>query len=350
MQCKIIMSNYARENVVKLRKAVWLLGLCSIVGCSQQEIEPETHNRTNQKSTEKAYSISQGRADNIEQVLLECDVPGWRITAIGNVNDSNGKVWKTPAEVNFTDGPKAHDLFNECNDVTLDNAAALELDNVPITEIDEDGEVYTLYFFGDNYAEIYVNGQLIGVDPVPYWPFNTSAVRFKAKRPFVLGAKLVDWEENLNLGSELMRGVPFHNGDGGFVAVLKDNEGETVTITDEQWRVQFFYASPLLDPSCIVDTSNQRNSLACTSPEKANAEESYAVRWNLPDGWGQKEFNDSSWTSASLYTNADIGGSLNRPAYSNFADLFDDQETDAQFIWSSNLLLDNLVLARKTIE
>ena len=313
---------------------------------------PKTHENTD---SNHSYSITQGPAKQKGEPLIECpDVKGWRVTAVGTITDTSGKVWTTPADVAYTTGPKATDLYNECNDVTLDKAEELDLNSVPVIEVDADGEVFTTYFFGDNYAEIYVNGKLIGVDPVPYWPFNTAAVRYRVKRPFTLAAKLVDWEENLSLGSEVMHGVPFHNGDGGFTAITKDADGKVVDLTDDSWRTQIFYCSPLLDPSAIVEAGpNQsvvRNSLSCKSPEKANAEQGYAVRWTVPKDWATKDFNDAQWPQATIYTNEQIGSSLDRPAYSNFASLFDDPESDAQFIWSSNLLLDNLVLARKVVE
>ena len=72
--------------------------------------------------------------------------------------------------------------------VTLPSAKAIDLSAVPVKTIDADGETITAYFFGDNYAELYINGQLVAVDPVPYWPFNTSLVRFKVKRPFTIAA------------------------------------------------------------------------------------------------------------------------------------------------------------------
>ena len=336
-----------------LSRSIGFLGfflILSLTSCVDDGGETAQDTQISSNIDHQPMSISQGRASKIDPVLLECDVPGWRVTALGEINDANGKTWRTPADVNYSDGPKATDLFNECNDVTLPNAQALDLSSVPITKIDQDGEVFTVYFFGDNYSEIYVNGKLLGVDPVPYWPFNTAVVQFQAKRPFVFGAKLVDWEENLGLGSELMRGVPFHNGDGGFVAVIKDTAGEIVDITDDSWRVQFYYASPLLDPACIEQEGSVRSTLNCSSPEKVNAEQGYGARWAVPDHWAEPSFDDSDWVFATTYTNADIGGSLQRPAYSNFTGLFDDAERDAQFIWSSNLLLDNLVLARKTIE
>ena len=332
------------------RNFLGVLAVWASIGCANEVNNPNPQPKNVTVDGTNAFAITQGRAQILSPVLLECDVPGWRVTALGEIADGDGKIWRTPAEVNFSDGPKASDVFNECNDVTLPNAEALSLNDVPITEIDEHGEVITVYFFGDNYSEIFVNGKLVGVDPVPYWPFNTAVVRFRAERPFVLGAKLVDWEENLSLGSELMRGVPFHNGDGGFVAVVKDADGNTIDITDEQWRVKTYYMSPLLDPSCVEVNAGVRSSENCSSPEKQNAEDAYAVRWPVPDNWADQTFDDSAWAFASLYTNADIGGSLQRPAYSNFTGLFDEPQSDAQFIWSSNLLLDNLVLARKRIE
>lgn len=39
-----------------------------------------------------------------------------------------------------------------------------------------------------------------------------------------------------------------------------------------------------------------------------------------------------------------------KPSYTNFTEVFDAPGADARFIWSSNLVLDNLVLLRKTID
>ena len=55
---------------------------------------------------------------------------------------------------------------------------------MPIVEIDKDGEVVTGFIIADNYFQLYVNGKLVGVDAVPYTPFNSSIVRFRVKRPY----------------------------------------------------------------------------------------------------------------------------------------------------------------------
>ena len=275
----------------------------AFIGC---ELSGQVDEHVGEPKTDvprETYSITQGRAKQDGEPLIECpEVKGWRVTALGTIADKDGRAWTTPAEVAYKSGPMATDLFNECNEVMLENADALDLDSVPVVEVDADGEVFTTYFFGDNYAEIYVNGKLIGVDPVPYWPFNTSAVRFRVKRPFVLAAKLVDWEENLSLGSEVMHGVPFHNGDGGFTAVTKDSDGKVIDLTDDTWRTQIYYCSPLKDPAKIVEADPKsdvaRNSLDCDSPEKANAEKGYAVRWSVPKNWAAKDFDDSHWATS----------------------------------------------------
>ena len=158
---------------------------------------------------------------------------------------------------------------------------------------------------------------------------------------------MIDWSENLGLGSELMRGVPFHTGDGGFVGVFKDSGGNTITTTDENWRVKPYYIAPLLDASCV---KADRTSASCEVPPKNKAEEAFGAHWKIPENWGTADFDDADWQQATLFTNEEIGGSLNRPAYSNFTDLFDNPKNDASFIWSQNLLMDNVVLGRRVIE
>ena len=144
-----------------------------------------------------------------------------------------------------------------------------------------------------------------------------------------------------------MRGVPFHTGDGGFVAIFKDASGSVITSTDSNWRVQPYYIAPVLNPSCV---KADRTSKECTVPPKTDAENGYGLHWTLPKDWGVMDFDDTAWQEVTLYTNEDIGGSIQRPAYENFTGLFDDPAHDAEFIWSENLLQDNIVLARRIIQ
>ena len=75
----------------------------------------------------------------------------------------------------------------------------------------------------------------------------------------------------------------------------------------------------------------------------------FAAHWPIPDDWAAADFDDRDWPNAVTYTN-DFVGVENKPAYTNFTDLFDNPSADAKFIWSSSLVHDNLVLLRTTIE
>ena len=120
------------------------------------------------------------------------------------------------------------------------------MDAVPIVEIDPNGEVITGLILADNYFELYVNGQLVGVDAIPFTPFNSSVVRLRVKRPITYAVRLVEWEENLGLGSESSRENKYHPGDGGFVASFSDG-----TVTDTGWKAQTFYSTPIDSPSNV---------------------------------------------------------------------------------------------------
>ena len=178
--------------------------------------------------------LTQGRATTDIENLYEC-VDRYRKSGIGHFIDKSEKRWIVPAPVAFSKARKATDLYNQCTHVTPGSINDVNIDSVPIVEIDHDGELITGFIFADNYFELYVNGHLVGVDAVPFTLFNSSVVRFRVKRPITYAARLVDWEENLGLGSENNRGNKYHAGDGGFVASFSDG-----AITDASWKAQTF--------------------------------------------------------------------------------------------------------------
>jgi len=283
-------------------------------------------------------SISQGFATTLIETLLDC--AGGRMSPVGLSTASDGTEWTVPAVNQFQTGPYASDLFNECSGVTLATIDALSLEEIPIVEVDADGEVITGYLFADNYFELYVNGTLIAVDPVPFTPFNSCVVRFKAKRPITYAVKLVDWEENSGLGTEENRGNPYHAGDGGFVANFSDS-----THTNTDWKAQSFYISPLEDPSLVIEQPDGTHDSSNASATPNCENNCYALHYPVPSNWFSPEFDDSHWPDATTYTNETVGVD-NKPSYTNFSDVF--IGSGAVFIWSSNLVLDNEVLVRYT--
>ena len=294
-------------------------------------------------------SATQGVATTTTSNLFPA---GLRVAALGTITSTDSKTWTVPAEVNFTNSsfPFASDLYNSyVSGHTYASAATATsaLTGSDIVTVDATGTVYTAYIFGDNYFEMYVNGVPVGKDPVPYTDFNSCIVRFKAKKPFTIAVKCVDWEENLGIGTEVQGSTSYHIGDGGFVAIIKDASGSIVGITDNSWKAQTYYIAPISDLSCLTESNNARLSSSCSTSSGSSS--SYGIHWAIPSNWYDASYNDASWPSATTFTNTTVGIS-GKPSYTNFTDVFDNSANDALFIWSSNLLLDNLVLLRKTFQ
>ncbi len=293
-------------------------------------------------------SFTTGLAQTIKPGLKTCSGDRARISAVGTIRAEDGTEWFVPAMTHFESAEKATDLFNPCGGAQLHRHSDLELEKVPV--VDAGGkETLTAYIFADNYFELYVNGKLLAVDAVPFTPFNSSVIRFQVDRPFSVAVMAVDWEENLGLGSENNRGLPYHPGDGGFVAVIRDESGKTLGITNGAWRAQTFYTGPLQDRSCLKMKGQRRDSSTCSTDSVRDGRKFSAAHWPIPANWFATDFDDSAWPRASVFTN-DMVGVENKPAFMNFTDIFDDPKADADFIWSSNLILDNLVLLRTTVE
>lgn len=261
------------------------------------------------------------------------------VTPIGTIISSDNKTWIVPAENNFVSGTKLSDLHNTCNNITPSSLATADLSAVPTTVIDEQGEVITGYIFADNYFELYINGILIGVDAVPFTPFNSSVVKFKVAKPYTIAVKLVDWEENLGVGSEIQNATSlYHPGDGGFIAQFSDG-----TKTDASWKAQTFYIAPIQDLNTVKELSDGTHSTTTASTSPTCNATCYGIHYDMPSDWFSKNYNDAAWPNAYLYTAAQV---TNQAAYTNFAT---SAWSNASFIWSSNLILDNVVLVRKTV-
>lgn len=282
-------------------------------------------------------SVSKGLATTITANLFP-GCTGSRVSGVGTIVSTDNKTWIIPAQTNFKTGPYLPDLYNQCSGVMPAGISSVNLNTLPVTTIDPNGETITGFLFGDNYFELYINGVLVGVDPVPYTPFNSCVVKFKVSRPYTIAVKLVDWEENLGVGTELNGGNPYHPGDGGFIAAFSDG-----TVTDASWKAQTFYIAPVENLKHVTELSDSTRSTASATVTPTCSTGCYAIHYSIPSAWDSSSFNENIWPQATLYTPATVG--VNFPAYQNFIP----QWSNASFIWSSNLILDNLVLVRKTV-
>ncbi|MFK7926247.1 MAG: hypothetical protein AB8H47_30135 [Bacteroidia bacterium] len=298
---------------------------------------------------EGTASVTQGFASTTTTNLY---ASGQRVAGLGEITATDNTKWVMPAEVNYTnsDFPFAPDLHNPDGTKYSDAAAALAaFSDDDIIEIDASGEVITAYVFADNYFELYVNGTPVGKDAIPFTQFNSHIVKFKASSPYTIAIKLVDWEENLGLGSEANQGSDFHPGDGGLVAVFHDANGNTVATTGAEWKAQCFYSAPIKDLACPSESGSTRSTSACDMEGVSDGSSFYALHWALPSTWMNADFDDADWPSATTYTNNTVGVD-NKQSYTDFTDIFDASSDDAEFIWSTNLILDNEVIVRYTVQ
>lgn len=294
-------------------------------------------------------SVTQGSGTTTTANLFSV---GIRVAALGTITSTDGLVWTVPADINFTNSnfPTASDLYNSYvsgHSYSNTSNATAALSGSDIINVDASGDVFTAYIFGDNYFEMYVNGIAVGKDPVPYTDFNSCIVRFRAVRPFTVAVKCVDWEENLGLGTEAQGSSSNYIGDGGFITVIKDATGNIVDITNNSWKAQTYYIAPISDLACLTESGNARLSDNCTTA--GGASNSYGIHWEVPTNWFETSYDDTAWPAATTFSNSTVGVN-NKSSYTNFTDIFDNSANDASFIWSSNLLLDNLVLLRKTVQ
>jgi hypothetical protein len=283
-------------------------------------------------------SVTQGLGTTTTANLMP-NCPSNHTTPLGTITASDATVWTVPASNNFAIGPFASDLYNPCNGVTPTSLATSNLASVPTTIIDAGGDVITAYIFSDNYFEMYINGVLVGVDAIPFTPFNSAVIKFKVSRPYTIGVKLVDWEEHLGLGSEIQSSTSqYHAGDGGFIAQFSDG-----TVTNASWKAQTFYIAPIENLSSVVELPNGTRSTATATTMPSCNGNCYGIHYAIPSNWNSVSYSDSAWPSATLYTATAVTNDL---SYTRFATT---AWNNASFIWSSNLILDNLVLVRKTV-
>jgi hypothetical protein len=328
-------------GIVSLNAGVSLLlaGLV-LAGCQTAATGPQLDAAD---PTPPKRMITQGPATKIVvQNLTNCPNThpkmNLRVAAVGEITATDGTVITVPAVTALQKGlgPKSYDLYSECAKKTPKNASEVSAANVPVVEIDPDGEVITGYIVGDNYFEMYVNGRLVSV--------------VKVKRPYTIAILGVDWDEHLGLGMELFpsqgpKKNPWHPGDGGTILKLSDGTG-----TDSSWKAQSYYIGPLNSPDEVIERGHTHDTTKLgrvhpVAKKPPCQEKCYAVHYPIPANWQSPTFNDSLWPRAYEYTDTDIGVN-NLPAYTRYPELFE----GARWIWSLNLVFDNVVIMRKTVQ
>jgi hypothetical protein len=164
--------------------------------------------------------------------------------------------------------------------------------------------------YADNWFSLYVNGELVAVDPIAFLPHNVVTVDLLPDYPMTIAVLARD-NADPRTGMEY---ADTNIGDGGFI--LKFGDG---TVTSGSWKAKCFSRGPIGG-----DTKNPRVE---SEP--------------LPEGWEKPDFDDSRWDRAQEYSEREIDPK--QPYY-------DTDFAGATFIWTDDLLLDNTVIFRHRVE
>jgi len=166
-----------------------------------------------------------------------------------------------------------------------------------------------LNIYADNWFKLYINGELVAVDPIRFIPHNVVSVDVLPAYPMTIA---VIAEDN----ADPETGMEYANtsvGDGGFILKLGDG-----TVTNASWKALVVSHGPL-----DGDTALPR-----------------AQHAPLPVNWYAPDFDDSSWMPATVYQEDTVGPK--QPFYEH-------DFSGARFIWGPDLKLDNTILFRCTV-
>ena len=164
--------------------------------------------------------------------------------------------------------------------------------------------------YADNSFKLYINGELVAVDSIKFVPHNVVSVDILPAYPMTIAVMAID-------NADPETGMEYANtniGDGGFILKLGDG-----TVTSGEWKAMKVSWGPI-----DGDTKNPRV-------------ESVAV----PKGWTEAGFDDSKWTFAKEYSEETVGPK---------EPFFEHDFKGAKFIWSDDVLLDNVVLFRHVVK
>lgn len=187
--------------------------------------------------------------------------------------------------------------------------------------------------WADNWFALYSGETLIREDSVPISTersFNAEVFTFQASYPLQLNFVVKDFKEN-DTGLEYI-GTPRQQiGDGGLIAQFTDlATGRLVAVTNARAKVFVTHKAPL-DRDCAKEARPVAGQGKCVFSARSE-----------PAGWKKPDFDDSTWSQASLFSAAQVQP---KDGYDQIR-----WSPTAQFIWSSDLLADNTVLVRMTVE
>ena len=164
--------------------------------------------------------------------------------------------------------------------------------------------------YADNSFKLWINGELVAVDSISFVPHNVVSVDILPAYPMTIAVMAID-------NADPKTGMEYANtniGDGGFI--LKFGDG---TVTSADWKAMRVSWGPVGG-----DTKKPR-----------------VESVPIPEGWTEAGFDDSKWARAKEYSEETVGPK---------EPFFEHDFKGAKFIWSDDVLLDNVVLFRHVVK
>ena len=192
---------------------------------------------------------------------------------------------------------------------------------------------FKLEAWSDNWFAAYSGETLIVEDSVSITTersFNAETATFTDTYPITLNVIMKDFKEN-DTGLEYIGENNQQMGDGGFIAQITDTDSnQVIAVSNSDWKCDVIHEAPL-DTSC----ENESNPVAGVAPCTFTSEDE-------PSDWKDTDYNDSAWSNASEYSEADVSP---KAGYDEIS-----WDSNAQLIWGPDLETNNTLLCRITIE
>jgi len=196
-------------------------------------------------------------------------------------------------------------------------------------QVDTGSGRFKLEAWADNWFSLSLGDALVVEDPVSITTersFNAETIEFSATYPLTVAFVTKDYKET-DSGLEYIGTPRQQMGDGGFIAQITDTAtGKVVLTTTDAWRGLVIQRAPL----------NQD----CVTSADPNTDCQFEAL-DEPAGWTDAGFDDAAWSTATVYTAAEVGA---KEGYDTIT-----WSPDAALIWTSDLKVDNTILWRATV-
>jgi len=185
----------------------------------------------------------------------------------------------------------------------------------------------------DNWFEMYVNGEKVIEDSVPITTersFNAETATFSVELPAHIAILAKDFKEN-DTGLEYIGSRRQQMGDGGMIFQVKDaDSGELMAVSSQDTHCLVVHRAPV-DTACASESNPVEGQGACASEVQ-----------DIPSDWTASDFDDSAWPMAVEHSAQAVGP---KEGYDRI-----DWDDSSKLIWSNDLVQDNTLLCRLTIE